>query len=85
MVNGTTRSCQRARKSSHVILTRRLSAALLLRHSLGLTREAAAVEAAVDAVLAGGARSADLGGKLGSREMADAVLGQLAAVAGVPA
>jgi 3-isopropylmalate dehydrogenase len=62
-----------------------LSAALLLRHSLGLAREAAAVEAAVDAVLAAGARGADLGGKLGSREMADAVLGQLAAVAGVPA
>ena len=62
-----------------------LSAALLLRHSLGLLREAAAVEAAVDAVLAGGARSADLGGKLGSRAMADAVLGQLAAVAGAPA
>ena len=62
-----------------------LSAALLLRHSLQLPAEAAAIEAAVDAVLAGGARSADLGGKLGSREMADAVLGQLAAVADVPA
>ncbi len=62
-----------------------LSAALLLRHSLGLLPEAAAVEAAVDAVLAGGARSADLGGKLGSREMTAAVLGQLAAVAGAPA
>ncbi len=62
-----------------------LSAALLLRHSLGLPREAAAVEAAVDAVLASGARTADLGGRLGSREMADAVLGQLAVSASAPA
>jgi len=60
-----------------------LSAALLLRHSLNLPAEAAAVEAAVDAVLASGARGADLGGKLGSREMADAVLGQLTALAAV--
>jgi 3-isopropylmalate dehydrogenase len=56
-----------------------LSAALLLRHSLGLEREAAAVEAAVDGVLANGARTADLGGQLGSRAMADAILAQLAA------
>jgi 3-isopropylmalate dehydrogenase len=62
-----------------------LSAAMLLRHSLGLAREATAVEAAVDAVLAGGARSADLGGQLGSHAMAEAVLEQLAAVAAVPA
>jgi 3-isopropylmalate dehydrogenase len=62
-----------------------LSAALLLRHSLGLETEASVVEAAVDAVLENGARTADLGGRLGSREMADAILAQLAAVAGVPA
>lgn len=37
-----------------------LSAAMLLRHSLGLETEAAAVEAAVDAALAGGLRTADL-------------------------
>jgi len=57
-----------------------LSAALLLRHSLGLEREADAVEAAVDAVLTSGARTADLGGQLSTREMADAVLSQLAGV-----
>jgi 3-isopropylmalate dehydrogenase len=62
-----------------------LSAALLLRHSLGLPREAVAVEAAVDAVLANGARTADLGGRLGSRAMAEAVLGQLTALASTPA
>ena len=37
-----------------------LSAAMLLRHSLGLETEAAAVEAAVDAALADGLRTADL-------------------------
>jgi 3-isopropylmalate dehydrogenase len=62
-----------------------LSAALLLRHSLGLEREAATVEAAVDAVLTAGARTADLGGKLGSQQMTDAILEQLATVAAVPA
>jgi 3-isopropylmalate dehydrogenase len=39
-----------------------LSAAMMLRHSLGLDDEAAAVEGAVDTVLASGARTADLGG-----------------------
>ncbi len=39
-----------------------LSAAMLLRHSLGLEREAAAVEAAVEHALAKGARTKDLGG-----------------------
>jgi len=39
-----------------------LSTAMMLRHSLGLDREAAAVETAVDAVLESGARTADLGG-----------------------
>jgi 3-isopropylmalate dehydrogenase len=37
-----------------------LSAAMLLRHSLGLGAEAAAVESAVDAVLDSGARTADI-------------------------
>jgi 3-isopropylmalate dehydrogenase len=37
-----------------------LSAAMLLRHSLGLEREARAVEAAVEAALAAGARTADI-------------------------
>ena len=37
-----------------------LSGAMLLRHSLGLDREAAAVEAAVESVLAAGLRTADI-------------------------
>jgi 3-isopropylmalate dehydrogenase len=55
-----------------------LSAALLLRHSLRLEPAAAAVEAAVDAVLSDGARTADLGGQFGTRQMADAILARLA-------
>ena len=35
----------------------------------------------MEAVLADGARTADLGGRLGSREMADAVLALLAEIA----
>lgn len=42
-----------------------LSSALLLRYALGLEAEAAAVEAAVDAVLAAGLRTGDLRGKYG--------------------
>jgi 3-isopropylmalate dehydrogenase len=42
------------------------SAALLLRHSLGLAREAAALEAAVDGALAAGVRTADLAPKAGA-------------------
>jgi 3-isopropylmalate dehydrogenase len=38
-----------------------LSAALLLRHSLGLPREALAIERAVASVIAAGARTADMG------------------------
>jgi 3-isopropylmalate dehydrogenase len=59
-----------------------LSVALLLRYSLGLESEAAAVEAAVFAAIAGGARTADFVEKgraaLGTRAMGDAVLGALA-------
>src|SRR3954466_1703659 len=40
-----------------------LSAAMLLRHSLHLEREAACIEQAVSTVLSDGARSADLAGK----------------------
>jgi 3-isopropylmalate dehydrogenase len=40
-----------------------LSAAMLLRYSLGLEAEARAVEAAVDAALASGARTADIAGR----------------------
>jgi 3-isopropylmalate dehydrogenase len=55
-----------------------LSAAMLLRHSLADEPSARRVEQAVAAALAGGARTADLGGTLTTREMADAVLEALA-------
>ncbi|MEP9361192.1 3-isopropylmalate dehydrogenase [Sphingomonas sp. KR3-1] len=51
-----------------------LSAAMLLRHSTGHEEAALKVEAAVAAALAGGARTADLGGTLSTSEMGDAVL-----------
>jgi 3-isopropylmalate dehydrogenase len=62
-----------------------LSAALLLRYSLRLPREAAAVETAVDAALTAGARTADLGGCLTTHEMTDAVIAQLPEVTPAPA
>jgi 3-isopropylmalate dehydrogenase len=51
-----------------------LSAAMLLRYSLELEREAAAIEAAVDGVLAAGCRTADLGGRLTTRQMTDEII-----------
>jgi 3-isopropylmalate dehydrogenase len=54
-----------------------LSAAMLLRHSLALTGEAAAVEAAVDQVIADGFRTRDLGGSLSTRAMADEIVKRL--------
>lgn len=54
-----------------------LSAALLLRHSLGLAAEAAAVEAAVDAVLDADALTADLGGSATTAEVTAAVIARL--------
>ena len=44
-----------------------LSAAMLLRDGLGMSAEAAAVEAAVEAALGSGLRTADLGGGVGCR------------------
>ncbi|MDG2535423.1 3-isopropylmalate dehydrogenase [Sphingomonas sp. HITSZ_GF] len=55
-----------------------LSAAMLLRHSLGNEEAAQKVEKAVEAALAGGARTADLGGSMSTGEMGDAVLKALA-------
>jgi 3-isopropylmalate dehydrogenase len=52
------------------------SAAMLLRHSLKLDAEARAIEAAIEAVLVGGLRTADLasgGPSVGTREMAEAI------------
>jgi 3-isopropylmalate dehydrogenase len=58
-----------------------LSAALLLRHSLHLEREAAAIETAVSRAFAAGARTADLTANgetaLSTRQMGDAVLATL--------
>jgi len=51
-----------------------LSGALLLRYSLGLDREAEAVESAVEQALAAGCRTADLGGKLSTLQMTDEII-----------
>jgi len=54
-----------------------LSAALLLRHSLGLEAEARCIETAVDAALADGAFTADLGGDLSTDAVTRAVIARL--------
>lgn len=51
-----------------------LSAAMLLRYSLGMEAAADRIEAAVTAALVSGARTPDLGGMLTTRAMGDAVL-----------
>ncbi|HUB72588.1 MAG TPA: 3-isopropylmalate dehydrogenase [Solirubrobacteraceae bacterium] len=51
-----------------------LSAAMLLRHGLGLASEAAAVESAVEGALSEGLRTPDLGGTAGTEEATRAVL-----------
>ncbi|WP_373652810.1 MULTISPECIES: 3-isopropylmalate dehydrogenase [unclassified Schlesneria] len=59
-----------------------LASALLLRHSLKLEQEAAAIEAAVDRILAKGHRTADLAGgagsSLGTEAMGSLVIAELA-------
>lgn len=54
-----------------------LSAAMLLRHSLGMAAEADRIDAAVAAAIGDGARTGDLGGTLGTQAMADAVMARL--------
>lgn len=54
-----------------------LSAAMMLRHSLGQPAAADRIEAAVDAALAAGIRSRDLGGTATTRDMGDAVIRSL--------
>ena len=54
-----------------------LSSAMLLRYSLKLETEAVAIEKAVDEVITAGARTADLGGKLTTRQMADEIIKKL--------
>jgi 3-isopropylmalate dehydrogenase len=54
-----------------------LSAALMLRHGLGLASEATAVESAVEKALDAGLRTPDLGGTAGTAEATKAVLDNL--------
>src|SRR5271168_532815 len=54
-----------------------LSAAMMLRHGLGLESEAAAVESGVERALAGGLRTPDLGGEASTEQAAKAVLDNL--------
>jgi 3-isopropylmalate dehydrogenase len=54
-----------------------LSAAMLLRHGLGLETEAAAVESAVEGALEAGLRTADLGGSADTRQATEAVLANI--------
>lgn len=54
-----------------------LSAAMLLRHSLGLEDQAVRIETAVAGALAAGVKGGDLGGSAGTREIGDAVVERL--------
>ena len=54
-----------------------LSSAMLLRHSLKLEAEAAALEQAVDETITAGARTSDLGGQLSTQQMADEIIARL--------
>jgi 3-isopropylmalate dehydrogenase len=54
-----------------------LSAAMMLRHGLGLESEAAAVESAVEGALDAGLRTADLGGSAGTKQATEAVLANI--------
>jgi 3-isopropylmalate dehydrogenase len=54
-----------------------LSAAMLLRHSLGLSSEATAVELAVERAIDLGKLTTDLGGKLSTNQMTNVILDQL--------
>ena len=51
-----------------------LSAALMLRYSLKLEEEAQCIEKAVDDAITDGARTADLGGTLTTRQMTDEII-----------
>ena len=57
-----------------------LSAAMMLRHSFDLDDEANSIEAAVAAVLASGAVTADLGGALGTVEATRAIVDAIRAI-----
>ena len=51
-----------------------LSAALMLRYSLKREEEAQCIEKAVDEAITNGARTADIGGKLTTRQMTDEII-----------
>jgi len=51
-----------------------LSTAMMLRYSFHLEAEALSIENAVDQVVTDGARTADIGGKLTTRQMADEII-----------
>src|SRR6185312_13697775 len=54
-----------------------LSAAMMLRHGLGLESEAAAVESAVERALDAGLRTPDLGGSATTAQATEAVMSNL--------
>jgi 3-isopropylmalate dehydrogenase len=54
-----------------------LSAAMMLRHGLGLESEATAVESAVEGALNAGLRTPDLGGSAGTKQATEAVLANI--------
>jgi 3-isopropylmalate dehydrogenase len=54
-----------------------LSVALMLRYSLKLDEEAECIEKAVDQAITNGARTADLGGRLTTRQMTDGIIKHL--------
>ena len=51
-----------------------LSTAMMLRHSFKLEAEAECLEKAVEQTITDGARTADIGGKLSTRQMADEII-----------
>ncbi len=57
-----------------------LSAAMMLRHSLGREAEARLIEIAVAEAIRDGVRTRDLGGHASTQEMADAVIARLSGV-----
>ena len=57
-----------------------LSAAMMLRHSLGREADARRIETAVAEAIGDGARTTDLGGSSSTEEMADAVIARLSGV-----
>lgn len=56
-----------------------LSAALMLRYSLGREKEAAAIEKAVEDTINGGLRTRDIGGRADTAEFGDRVVQNLKA------